>query len=131
MLDLGPLTGPDPNTSMRKLDSDRGTVANYEFDPATGVLRGVNTGTGGLVPRNLQSYETTVAPGIFGGVGEPVKVTIGPAPLYEVKFQTSRNNDGVAGWTSFTQLGSDIFLGKSASIANPIRFRAEGYAPPQ
>jgi hypothetical protein len=99
----------------------------WTFDNTTGTLRGSPSGSGGLVPRNLQSYSITVTPVVFGGAGDPVIVTIGPAPLYEVKFQTTRSGAGVAGWTGFSQIGGYVFLGKASDISAPVRFRAIGY----
>jgi hypothetical protein len=124
-------------TANQIFSYDEVTATNaflWTYDPATSILRGSASGTGGLAPRNQQSYETTVTPIFFGGAGEVVKVTIGPAPLYEVKFQTQRASGTpavvapVAGWTGLTQLGSHVYLGKAADIAKPIRFRAEGYS---
>lgn len=109
------------------------TPAQWTYDPVGSVLRGSGSGVDGLPPRNQQSYETTVTPIFFGGVGDLVKVTIGPAPLFEVKFQTQRGADGaatpVAGWTSLAQLGGHVYLGKAADVSAPVRFRAEGYVP--
>ena len=100
---------------------------SWTYDPAINRLRGAKTGTGGLAPRNLQSYGITATPIMFGGAGDEVKVTIGPAPLYEVKFQTQRDGNPVAGWTGLGQVGSYVFLGKASDITQPVRFRAEGY----
>ena len=103
----------------------------WTYDPALFRLRGSKTGTGGLAPRNQQSYGITVTPVMFGGAGEEVKVTIGPAPLYEVKFQTQRGGQPVSGWTGLAQIDSKVYLGKASDISQPVRFRAIGYTPPQ
>jgi hypothetical protein len=106
------------------------TAATWTYDTTSGALRGSQSGTSGLIAKNQQSYEITVTPINFGNAGEPAKVTIGPGPLNEITFQTVRNGAGVPQWTSLSQIGSNIFLGKTSSIANPIRLRAENYVVP-
>lgn len=123
------------NTANALLNYDSVTNDNvflWTYDPALSRLRGSKTGTGGLAPRNQQSYGITVTPIMFGGAGEEIKVTIGPAPLFEVKFQTQRGSPlaPVAGWTGLAQIDSKVYLGKASDITQPIRFRAEGYTAP-
>ncbi|KAL2064302.1 hypothetical protein VTL71DRAFT_4796 [Oculimacula yallundae] len=121
------------STVNKYLDYDGVTAETAFFWTLSteGLLRGSPSATAsGLAARNQQDYGITFTPITFGGVGEVAKVTVGPAPLFEVKFQSVNEGLPVGPWTTLGQVDKKVFLGKTGAITQTVRFRAIGYTAP-